>query len=43
MFYNGNVEFKENVRYYPIYMLMFVKKEERTEDLVYKPDFSVLG
>ena len=43
VFYNGNVEFKENVRYYPIYMLMFVKKEELTEDLVYKPDFSVLG
>lgn len=32
----------ENVTYYPIYMLMFLEKEERMEDFIYKPDFSVL-
>ena len=51
-YYNNNrtgeldflVEYKgkENIRYYPIYMIGFVQKEEPMEDLIYKPDLSVL-
>jgi len=42
IFCNDNVKVKENIRYYPIYMIGFVKKEEPMEDLIYKPDLSVL-
>ena len=42
VFCNDNVKIKENIRYYPIYMIGFVQKEEPMEDLIYKPDLSVL-
>ena len=37
-----NVRKKENIRYYPIYMIAFVQKEEPMDDLIYKPDLSIL-
>ena len=42
VFCNGNVKVKENIRYYPIYMIGFVRKEELMEDMIYKLDLSVL-
>lgn len=42
VFCNENVKIKENIRYYPIYMIAFVQKEEPMENLIYKPDLSVL-
>ena len=42
VFCNDNVKVKENIRYYPIYMIGFVQKEAPMEDLIYKPDLSVL-
>ena len=42
VFHNGNVSRKGKVLYIPIYMLMFVKKEQELENPIYKPDFSVL-
>ena len=42
VFCNENVKQKENIRYYPIYMIGFMQKEEPMEDLIYKPDLSVL-
>lgn len=42
VFCNENVKVKENVKYYPIYMVGFIKKKEIMEDLIYKPDLSVL-
>lgn len=42
VFCNENVKVKENVRYYPIYMISLLQKKEMTEDLIYKPDLSVL-
>ena len=37
-----NVKKKEKIRYYPIYMISFLQKEEPMEDFIYKPDLSVL-
>ena len=42
VFHNGNVSQKDKVIYYPIYMLMFVRKTDPDADLIYKPDFSIL-
>ena len=42
VFCNENVKKKENIRYYPIYMISFLQKEEPMEDFIYKPDLSVL-
>jgi len=42
VFHNGNVSRKGKVRYVPVYMLMFVKKEQEMKNPIYKPDFSVL-
>ena len=42
VFCNENVRVKEGVRYYPIYMISLLQKKEITEDLIYKPDLSVL-
>lgn len=42
VFHNGNVSRKDKVRYYPIYMLMFVQKEKELPNPVYKLDLSVL-
>ena len=33
---------KGNIRYYSIYMISFVQKEEPMEDMIYKPNLSVL-
>jgi len=42
VFHNGNVSRKGKVLYAPVYMLMFVKKEQELKNPIYKPDFSVL-
>lgn len=42
VFHNGNVSRKGKVMYAPVYMLMFVKKEQELKNPIYKPDFSVL-
>lgn len=42
VFHNGNVSRKGKVLYVPVYMLMFVKKEQKLKNPIYKPDFSVL-
>lgn len=39
---NENVFQNGKVVYYPIYMIMFIKKEPETEDMIYDPDFSIL-
>ena len=39
---NENVQVVENIVYYPIYMGMFLQKEEEQEEMIYKPDFSAL-
>ena len=38
---NGNVSADGQVIYYPIYMIMFLEKEE-SNDMIYTPDFSIL-
>lgn len=42
VFYNGNVETKENVIYYPVYMLMFLEKESIPEEMIYRIDLTGL-
>lgn len=42
VFYNGNVSVEKKVTYYPIYMLMFIENKKMNDDLIYKPDLSVL-
>lgn len=42
VFCNENVKKKENIIYYPIYMISFVQKEEKLKEMIYKPDLSVL-
>ncbi len=42
VFHNGNVSQKDKVVYFPIYMLMFIKKTDADTELIYKPDFSIL-
>ena len=42
VFHNGNVRRKDKVRYYPVYMLMFLQKEKELEHPIYKLDLSVL-
>lgn len=39
---NENVSTADNITYYPIYMIMFLKKEAVKADMIYKPDFSIL-
>ncbi len=43
VFCGGNVETADKLTYYPIYMLMFLRREEPTEDLLYDVDFSDLN
>ncbi|MBR4377018.1 MAG: ATP-binding protein [Spirochaetia bacterium] len=43
VFCNGNTEKKGNVTYFPIYMVMFLKKKELDKDSIYKVDFSDLN
>ena len=42
VFHNGNVSRKDKIVYYPIYMLMFVQKEEELPNTIYKLDLSAL-
>ena len=42
VFYNGNVEKKEKVGYYPVYMLMFIEKDTEPEELIYRIDLEGL-
>lgn len=42
VFCNDNVKQKEKVIYYPIYMITFLEKEEPEQELIYKPDISIL-
>ena len=40
--YNGNVKTRELISYLPIYMMMFIKKNEINKDLIYKIDIEEL-
>lgn len=42
VFHNGNISVADRVTYYPIYMLMFLKKDPLPDDVLYKPDLDVL-
>jgi len=42
VFHNGNVSTSGKIIYYPIYMLMFLQKENLPEDMIYRLDLSVL-
>ncbi len=42
VFCNDNVKIVDKVTYYPIYMIGFLKKEKAIEEIIYKPDFSIL-
>ena len=42
VFCNGNVNKKDNIIYYPIYMVTFLHKEKKLGDMLYKLDLSAL-
>ena len=42
VFCNENVQRKDKIHYYPIYMISFLHKEKQIENPIYKPDFSIL-
>ena len=42
VFHGGNVSVREKITYYPVYMLMFLRKPEPEQGLTYTPDFGVL-
>lgn len=42
VFCNKNVEKTDYIVYYPIYMIMFLEREEEQGDMIYQPDFSIL-
>lgn len=42
VFHNENTSTKENITYYPIYMLMFVKKAIFPQGMIYKLDLDIL-
>ncbi len=42
VFCNDNVKRTEKVTYYPIYMITFLEKHTQEQDMIYKPDLSVL-
>ncbi|MDD4372112.1 MAG: AAA family ATPase [Anaerostipes sp.] len=42
VFCNENVEKTGHIVYYPIYMIMFLEREEEQGDMIYQPDFSIL-
>lgn len=42
VFHNENLSTNGKITYYPIYMLMFVKKEQMPEEMIYKLDLDVL-
>lgn len=42
IFCNGNIEKKDKVVYYPIYMLSLIRKKDISEDIIVETDFSAL-
>ena len=42
VFHNGNIETADKITYYPIYLTMFLQREEDTEDWIYKLDLGGL-
>lgn len=42
VFHNGNVSMNGKIVYCPIYMLMFVKKEKKLKEMIYKIDLDLL-
>lgn len=42
VFSSNNVKTEGKVIYYPIYMIMFLQKEENVKSMIYAPDFSAL-
>lgn len=42
VFSNENVKQEGKIRYYPVYMIGFLKRQQTEDPLIYKPDFSVL-
>lgn len=42
VFSNENVEVNGRIIYYPIYMTMFIKREELSQDMIYRIDLSAL-
>ena len=40
--HNGNVSTSGKIVYYPIYMLMFIKKPAMEDDFVYRIDLDIL-
>ena len=42
VFQNDNVRIDGRVVYLPVYMLMFLQKEQLPESMIYKPDLSEL-
>lgn len=42
VFSNSNINIKDKITYYPIYMIMFVKKKELSNELIYDTNFSDL-
>lgn len=42
VFCNENVKEVGDIIYYPVYMISFLHKESEPEDMIYKPDLSVL-
>lgn len=42
VFCNDNVSCNGKIIYYPVYMIMFLKKQQNMEDIIYAPDFSAL-
>lgn len=42
VFSNENVKQEGKIRYYPVYMIGFLKRQQIEDALLYKPDFSIL-
>lgn len=42
VFYNGNVNVNDKVKYLPVYMLMFIEKKKLDDDFIYIPDIECL-
>lgn len=42
VFSNENIRTEGKVVYYPVYLIMFLEKEQSHGEMIYKPDFSIL-
>ena len=42
VFHNGNIDARDKVVYYPIYMLMFVQKDTEPKEIIYKINLDIL-